>query len=245
MRHDQDLSINGAEAVHTHTKEIRESLSPADALQILKDGNERFSGNLKANRNLLQQVNETRDGQFPFAAVLSCIDSRTSAELIFDQGLGDIFSVRIAGNFLNDDILGSLEFACHVAGAKLIVVLGHSRCGAIKGACDNVELGHLTGMLRKLTPAVDAIVDPVDPALRTSHNEEFVDAIAVENVRRVVASIPVRSRVLHEMRFADKIDIVGGFYDVTSGSVEILPAATPRSISKTTRTTNITRLRAR
>lgn len=243
MRHDQNLSTNGAEAVHTHTKEIRESLSPADALQILKDGNERFSGNLKANRNLLQQVNETRDGQFPFAAVLSCIDSRTSAELIFDQGLGDIFSVRIAGNFLNDDILGSLEFACHVAGAKLIVVLGHSRCGAIKGACDNVELGHLTGMLRKLTPAVEAIVDPVDPALRTSHNEEFVDAIAVENVRQVVASIPVRSRVLHEMRFADKIDIVGGFYDVTSGSVEILPAAMPRSITKTTRTTNVTRLR--
>ena len=230
--------------MHTHTKKIREALSPADALQILIEGNERFSGNLKANRNLLQQVNETRDGQFPFATVLSCIDSRTSAELIFDQGLGDIFSVRIAGHFLNDDILGSLEFACHVAGAKLIVVLGHSRCGAIKGACDKVELGHLTGMLRNLTPAVEAVVDPVDPASRTSHNEEFVDAIAVENVRRVVASIPVRSRVLHEMKFAGKIDIVGGFYDVTNGSVEILPPAIPRSIFEKTRTRTTAGLRA-
>jgi carbonic anhydrase len=229
--------------MHTHTKEIRESLSPADALQILKAGNERFSANLKANRNLLQQVNETRNGQFPFATVLSCIDSRTSAELIFDQGLGDIFSIRIAGNFLNNDILGSLEFACHIAGAKLIVVLGHTRCGAIKGACDKVELGHLTGMLRRLAPAVQAVAQPIDPASRTSDNEAFVDAVAAENVRRVVKAIPVRSHVLHEMKFAETIDIVGGLYDVTRGSVEILPAGMPRATAQETQATESPRLR--
>jgi len=217
--------------MHTQTKETRASLSPADALRILKDGNDRFSANLKANRDLLEQVNETRDGQFPFATVLSCIDSRTSAELIFDQGLGDIFSVRIAGNFLNDDILGSLEFACHIAGAKLIVVLGHSRCGAIKGACDKVELGHLTGLLEKLTPAVEAVVDPIDLTMRTSANGSFVDAVAAENVRRVVNAIPVQSRVLREMKLTGAIEIVGGFYDVASGSVELLPAVMPRSAS--------------
>lgn len=213
--------------MYTHTKEIRESLSPNDALQILKDGNERFSANLKANRDLLQQVNETREGQYPFAVILSCIDSRTSAELIFDQGLGDIFSVRIAGNFLNDDILGSLEFACRIAGAKLIVVLGHSRCGAIKGACDKVELGHLTGMLLKILPAVEAIAEPIDPASRTSANAKFVEAVAEENVRRVVAGIPERSLVLHEMKATGTIDIVGGIYDVTNGAVEFLSQATP------------------
>jgi carbonic anhydrase len=207
-----------------HTQELTESLSPEDALQILEAGNARFSSNLKANSDLLEQVRQTRDGQFPFAAILSCIDSRTSAELIFDQGLGDIFSVRIAGNFLNDDILGSLEFACRIAGAKLIVVLGHSRCGAIKGACDGVELGHLTAMLAKIRPAIDAVTDPVDPEARTSANGEFVEAVAHENVCRVVEAISERSGVLEEMRKSGAIGIVGGMYDVTSGSVEFLPA---------------------
>jgi len=209
--------------MHTNTRETTESLSPNAALDILKAGNARFCSNLKANRNLLQQVNETRDGQFPFAVVLSCIDSRTSAELIFDQGLGDIFSVRIAGNFLNDDILGSLEFACRIAGAKLILVLGHSRCGAIKGACDRVELGHLTGMLHNILPAVDAVVDPIDSDSRTSANEEFVESVARENVRRVVDLIPQQSSVLNEMGADGAIDVVAGFYDVASGSVEFLP----------------------
>jgi len=206
--------------MYTHTLETRDRLSPADALQILKDGNARFCANLKANRNLLQQVNETRDGQWPFSVILSCIDSRTSAELIFDQGLGDIFSVRIAGNFLNDDILGSMEFACHVAGAKLVVVLGHSSCGAIKGACDKVELGHLTGMLRKLQPAVDAVKLPGNAAERCSSNASFVDAVARENVRRSTEDIARRSEVLRELRDSGAIDIVGGMYDITSGSVE-------------------------
>ena len=209
--------------MHAHTQETRDALLPADALRILKEGNARFVANSRMSRNLLQQVSETQDGQFPFAAVLSCIDSRTSAELVFDQGLGDIFCVRIAGNFLNEDILGSLEFACHVAGARLIVVLGHSRCGAIKGACDGVELGHLTGMLSNIRPAVDAVEQPTDASLRTSSNGEFVEAVATENVRRMVEAIPERSEILGEMKSSDAIDIVGGFYDVTDGSVNFLP----------------------
>ena len=211
--------------MRTHTAATRDLLTPSAALQILKEGNERFRANLRANRNLLQQVNETRDGQWPFAAVLSCIDSRTSAELIFDQGLGDVFSIRIAGNFLNDDILGSLEFACHLAGAKIIVVLGHSKCGAINGACDGVELGHLTGMLAKIKPAVAAVPHPIDPTERTSKNSEFVDAVARENVRRQVAAIPERSEVLRKLLDASKIDVVGGLYDIATGEVEFLSLA--------------------
>ena len=138
----------------TLTKEIRNSLTPHQASILLKEGNQRFVNNLKINRNLLSQINETSEGQYPFAFILSCIDSRTSAELIFDQGLGDIFSCRIAGNILNEDILGSMEFACKVAGAKLVMVLGHTECGAIKGACDHVEMGNLTKLLKKIKPAV-------------------------------------------------------------------------------------------
>src|SRR4028118_427391 len=143
--------------MRTLTKELQDAITPSIALNLLKEGNKRFMSNLKVNRNLLQQVNETSDGQHPFAVILSCIDSRTSAELIFDQGLGDIFSVRIAGNILNDDILGSMEFACKVAGAKLIAVLGHSKCGAIQGACKKVKLGHLSGLLEKIEPAIKIV----------------------------------------------------------------------------------------
>jgi carbonic anhydrase len=209
--------------VYTHTKETQQSLTPADALQILKEGSERFSRNLKANRNLLQQVNETRDGQWPFAAILSCIDSRTSAELIFDQGLGDVFSARIAGNVVSTDILGSLEFACRVAGSKLVVVVGHSSCGAIKGACDGVELGHLTEMLRKISPAVESVKHPVNPADRTSSNTKFVEAVAHENVYNSVEAISQQSSVLMSMQAAGEIDIVGAMYDVSDGTVEFLP----------------------
>jgi carbonic anhydrase len=138
----------------TLTKEMQATITPAMALDLLKEGNKRFVNNLKANRNLLEQANETSDGQHPFAVILSCIDSRTSVELIFDQGLGDVFSVRIAGNIINEDILGSMEFACKVAGSKIIVVLGHSKCGAIKGACDHLEMGNLTALLSKIQPAV-------------------------------------------------------------------------------------------
>ena len=160
-----------------HTKETQATMTPEKSLQFLKEGNQRFQQNLKANRNLLEQVNDTSEGQFPFATILSCIDSRVSAELVFDQGLGDIFSVRIAGNFVNEDILGSMEFACKLAGTKLIVVLGHTSCGAVKGACDHAEMGNLTKLIQKITPAVNAVSEPKDESLRNSKNLEFVDEI--------------------------------------------------------------------
>lgn len=204
----------------TQSPDTQASMKPGDALQMLREGNTRFQANVRAERDLLQQVGDTQDGQWPFAVVLSCIDSRTSSELIFDLGIGDIFSARIAGNFVNEDILGSMEFACHVAGAKLVVVLGHSRCGAVKGACDHVELGNLTGMLRKIEPSVEAITEPADPSERNSSNAEFVEAVARDNVRRTVTEISAQSQVLRELRDAGTIEIVGGMYDITTGAVE-------------------------
>src|SRR6187549_1884805 len=175
--------------MRTHTKDTQQTTTPQDALHFLREGNYRFVNNLKTNRNLLKQVNETRDGQFPFATILSCIDSRTSAELVFDQGLGDIFSIRIAGNIVNTDIIGSMEYACKVAGSKLIVVLGHSKCGAVKGACDQVEMGNLTELLSKLQPAVYAERETRDIDQRNSGNPSFVENVATINVRRSVKSI--------------------------------------------------------
>ena len=204
----------------TQTLETQQQLTPQGALELLKEGNARFRENVKAQRDLMQQVSETSDGQWPLAVVLSCIDSRTSAELIFDQGIGDIFSARVAGNFINDDILGSMEFACKVAGAKLVVVLGHSHCGAVKGACDNVELGLLTGMLEKIQPAVDEVTSPADAADRTSANPDFVADVARTNVLRNVAGVTSRSEVLREMAESGSIQIVGGMHDLASGAVE-------------------------
>lgn len=205
----------------TLTKEMQAALSPLMAIDILKKGNERFQNNLKANRNLLQQVNETSDSQHPFAVILSCIDSRTSAELIFDQGLGDIFSVRIAGNIINEDILGSMEFACKVAGAKIIVVLGHSKCGAVKGACDHVEMGNLTALLTKIRPAVD---DEKSVTInRNSANGEFVEKVASINVKKTVNAIIQRSPILKEMVMSGEIGILGGMHDITTGSVSFYP----------------------
>ncbi|MDC6404363.1 MULTISPECIES: carbonic anhydrase family protein [Maribacter] len=203
-----------------HTKETQATMTPQKSLQFLKEGNQRFQNNLKANRNLLEQVNDTSEGQFPFATILSCIDSRVSAELVFDQGLGDIFSVRIAGNFVNEDILGSMEFACKLAGTKLIVVLGHTSCGAIKGACDHARLGNLTALINKIEPAVAAVKEPVDESKRNSKNLEFVDAVAAKNVEITIENIRQRSRVLAEMEEHGEIMIVGAMYDISSGSVE-------------------------
>ena len=202
----------------TLTRESRDALTPAMAVDVLRKGNERFVNNLKANRNLLQQVNETSEGQHPLAIVLSCIDSRTSAELIFDQGLGDIFSCRIAGNILNEDILGSMEFACHVAGAKAIVVLGHTKCGAVKGACDGVELGNLTALLKKILPAVHGEVEE-HPHL-TTNGQDFVERVATRNVLRVRAQILENSQVLASMVGKSEIVLLGGMYDVESGAVQ-------------------------
>jgi carbonic anhydrase len=190
-------------------------LTPELALNRLEEGNVRFQSNLKINRDLLEQVNRTAQGQSPFAVILSCIDSRTSAELIFDQGLGDIFSIRIAGNVLNDDILGSMEFACKIAGSQLIVVLGHSACGAVKGACEGAELGYLSGLLRKIQPAI-AVVEK-SGALP---GDDLVQSVAEKNVDHVVRGIREKSSVLEAMITAGQVGIVGAMYSVQSGNVQ-------------------------
>ena len=202
----------------TLTKEMQNAITPSLALGLLKDGNKRFVSNLKINRNLLQQANETSDGQHPFAVILSCIDSRTSAELIFDQGLGDVFSVRIAGNIVNEDILGSMEFGCKVAGAKIIVVLGHTKCGAVKGACDNVELGHLTGLISKIKPAVEQ--ETTTTLNRNSSNGVFVENVAELNVSLSVKNILLKSPIIAEMVKNGDIGIVGGVHDISTGEVK-------------------------
>jgi carbonic anhydrase len=203
--------------MRTQTKDTQSSLTPDKALAILKDGNERFINNLKANRNLLQQVNETSTGQFPFATILSCIDSRTSAELIFDQGLGDVFSIRVAGNILNEDILGSMEFATKIAGSKIIVVLGHTKCGAIAGACNHVELGNLTTLLNKIQPAIDH--ETTTKENRTGSNGEFVKNVTALNVTLTIDRIRKESPVVAELEKEGKIKIIGAMYDVETGKV--------------------------
>jgi len=205
----------------TLTKEMQAAITPSMALTLLNEGNKRFVNNLKVNRNLLQQANETSDGQHPFAVILSCIDSRTSAELIFDQGLGDIFSVRIAGNIINEDILGSMEFACKVAGSKIIVVLGHTKCGAVIGACDHIEMGNLTALLTKIRPAVDD--ETLTKENRNSNNSVFVENVATINVKRTVKSIMQRSPILKEMIESGQIGIVGGTHDISTGEVNFYP----------------------
>jgi len=201
----------------TLTKEMQENITPDMAFDLLEEGNKRFINNLKANRNLLEQANETSDGQHPFAVILSCIDSRTSAEIIFDQGLGDVFSIRIAGNIINEDILGSMEFACKVAGSKIIVVLAHSQCGAIKGACDNVELGNLTGLLSKINPAIDD--EKTVEKDRNAGNPEFVEKVTIANVKRVMKDIQERSPIIKEMLEKNEIKLVGGLHELSSGKV--------------------------
>lgn len=204
--------------MRTHSKETQSSLTPAMALQILKEGNERFINNLKANRNLLQQVNETSTGQFPFATILSCIDSRTSAELIFDQGLGDVFSIRIAGNILNEDILGSMEFATKVVGTKLILVLGHTKCGAIVGACNHVEMGNLTTLLNKIQPAI--FNEKATTENRDGSNVDFVNNVTEINVSLTIERIRRESPIIAELEQEGHIKIVGGLYDVETGAVD-------------------------
>ncbi|MEX0274962.1 MAG: carbonic anhydrase family protein [Flavobacteriaceae bacterium] len=203
----------------TQTKETQAAMTPASALQALKDGNERFVKNQMANRDLNDQVSKTASGQFPFATVLHCIDSRVSAELLFDQGIGDVFSIRIAGNFVNTDILGSMEFACKLAGTKLLVVLGHTACGAVKGACDHARLGNLTALIHNIEPAVAAVKEPVDDSQRTSKNIDFVNAVAKKNVEMAIQDIRDRSAVLKEMEDNGEIAIAGAMYDITDGKV--------------------------
>jgi len=202
-----------------HTKETQATMTPEKSLSHLREGNIRFQNNSMANRNLPEQVKATSKGQFPFATILSCIDSRVSSELIFDQGIGDIFSIRIAGNFVNEDILGSMEFACKLAGTKLILVLGHTSCGAVKGACDHARLGNLTALINKIEPAVEAVKEPADENLRNSKNIEFVDNVAIKNVHLTVENIRKESPVLMEMEKNNEIMIVGGMYNIVNGEV--------------------------
>ncbi len=204
--------------MRTITKELQQELTPKEALDLLKNGNQRFVSNLKVNRNLLQQVNETSDSQHPFAVVISCMDSRTSAELVFDQGLGDIFSIRIAGNVVNEDILGSAEFGCKAVGAKVILVLGHTNCGAIKGAIDNVELGHLHFITSKIKRCVPQI-KKLNPGLLAS---ELCTHVTKENVIQGIRDLKHSSSILSEMVYRGELQIIGGIYDISTGVVEFL-----------------------
>ncbi|WP_343691491.1 carbonic anhydrase family protein [Chitinophaga sp.] len=204
----------------TLNKSLQDKLTPATTLELLKNGNARFVENLRLHRDHLEQINETRDGQWPMAAIVSCMDSRTSAELIFDQGLGDIFSIRLAGAVISENVLGSLEYACKVAGSKFIVVLGHSKCGAIKGACDKVEMGNLTALLGKITPAVYAEKTITED--RTSANPAFVDAVTHIHTERSVQAIMEQSHILREMILNGEVGIIGAMYDVETGVVTFL-----------------------
>ena len=202
-----------------HTKETQANISPVQAIDLLKEGNERFQTNKAVERDLLGQVADTGSGQYPFATILSCIDSRVSSELIFDQGIGDIFSARVAGNFINEDILGSMEFACKLAGTKVVVVLGHTACGAVKGACDDAKLGNLTALISKIKPAVEAVIEPTDASLRNSSNIDFVNTVAEKNVHLTIDNIRAQSPVLKEMEDEGTIKIVGAMYDIHTGIV--------------------------
>ncbi len=203
--------------MRTQTKETQEHLTPQDAHRILVDGNKRFQLNLKAQRNLKEQVLETSSGQFPFAAILSCIDSRVPAELVFDQGIGDIFSIRVAGNIINEDILGSMEYACKVAGSKIILVLGHTNCGAVTSACNHVELGNITSLLHKIKPAIESVLK-VDG----DKESDIVEKVAVQNVLNSIERVRNESQILKEMEQNGEIEIVGAQYCVNTGEVKFL-----------------------
>lgn len=203
---------------NTQTKESQAAINPEKALQLLKEGNQRFLDNSTISRSFDKQIELTTGGQFPFAAIVSCIDSRIPTEIIFDQGIGDIFNARVAGNFVNVDILGSLEFACKLAGSKLIVIMGHTSCGAVKGACDHAKLGNLTAMLDNITPALDKVktADGVD---RSSSNIDFVNEVAVQNTHLTIEKLKQDSPVLNEMIENGEIQVVGAMYEVASGKV--------------------------
>ena len=206
----------------TQTAESQSKLSPKDAIKLLKEGNKRFISREMRERDLLAQVEETSKGQFPFACVVGCIDSRVPVSSIFDQGIGSLFVATVAGNIINEDILGSLEFGCAAAGSKAIVVLGHTSCGAVKGACDGVELGNLTSLLSKINASVKETIEPNDPTMRNSSNLQFVNEVAKNNVLRSVENIRVKSNVLRRLEEEGKITIAGAMYDVSTGEVSFL-----------------------
>jgi carbonic anhydrase len=202
-----------------HTKETQAVMTPELSLQALKDGNQRFINATQVVRDLNAQVDATSNGQYPFATVLHCIDSRVSAEHVFDQGIGDLFSIRIAGNFVNEDILGSMEFACKLAGTKVLVVLGHTACGAVKGACDHARMGNLTALINKIEPAVDAVELPENESMRNSSNIDFVNSVAAKNVEMTLNDIRNKSEILKEMEVNGDLIIIGGMYNIANGKV--------------------------
>ena len=200
----------------TVTKAVQASITPDQAIEILKAGNARFASNQSLKRDDKKQISQTALGQYPFASFVACIDSRTAPELVFDQSIGDVFTARVAGNTVNEDIVGSLEYAAKVAGSRTIVVLGHTSCGAIKGACDGVKMGNLTGLLDKLMPAVNASKIEGE---RTSKNHAFVENVAELNVQQTVQKIRDMSPILKEMEDQGKIKIVGAMYNTSNGKV--------------------------
>jgi len=209
-------------AAHSMTEARQAELTPDRVLELLLEGNERFVAGTTLRRDLVDQVAATAGGQHPMASILACIDSRVAPELVFDQGLGDVFVARVAGNFVDPELLGSLEFASKVAGSKLVLVLGHTRCGAIKGACDGVEMGNLTATLAQLAPAVEKVRASGISEPHTSANEDFVEAVAHQNVRATVAEIREESAILRELEEAGSVRIVGAVYDVATGQVTLL-----------------------
>ena len=206
----------------TQTKATQDSLTPKDALQILVDGNSRFTASKREDRNYKEQVNQTSAGQFPLAVVLSCIDSRVPAEIVFDQGIGDIFSTRVAGNVINEDVLGSMEYSCKVAGSKLLVVMGHTKCGAVTAACKNVKLGNITALLNKISPAVDDVRTAEKMDAETEMNSDQIEKVAELNVEYSINRIRKESPILAEMETNGEIEIVGASYDVSTGTVTFL-----------------------
>jgi carbonic anhydrase len=204
----------------TQTDATQAKMTPEQAVAMLKEGNARFIDESMVDRDLIAQVKQTGSGQYPFAAIVSCIDSRIPTEIVFDQGVGDIFNVRIAGNFVNTDILGSLEFATKVAGSKAIVVLGHTECGAVKGACDNVKLGNLTATLEHIMPAVEGVSGITGD--RNSKNKEFVQQVADLNVELTIEKIKSDSDVIREIYENGEVAIIGAMYDVHSGEVTFM-----------------------
>ncbi len=196
----------------THTKEFQQNLTPQQALDVLKEGNKRFVGSLKMQRNLLDLVQETSSGQYPFAAVLSCIDSRVPAEVVFDQGIGDLFSVRVAGNIVNEDILGSIEYACGVAGSKIVVVMGHTKCGAVTAACQKVEMGNITALLSKIKPAISTV--------EANKGSIEVEEVTIANIKQSITEIKAKSTILSDLEKEGKIIIVGAVYNVDNGQID-------------------------
>ncbi|MGL4584148.1 MAG: carbonic anhydrase [Flavobacterium sp.] len=206
--------------MNSFTKEILENTTPAQSLDLLLEGNNRFVNNLKFNRNFLHQLQETKDGQHPHAVILSCMDSRAPLEHVLDQGIGDIFSLRIAGNVLTDEVIGSMEYACNVVGSKLIMVLGHSRCGAVTGACNHTTLGKLDTILERIHPVVDKVKEKHTGEELTA--SELVELVTIENVRTIVAQLQEVSPSLTKLIAEEKIGVVGAYYDVVSGKVELI-----------------------